>query len=401
MFIDLNIPFPEPILYESQNTPKKQNKEKQKKQGTALAYVQASTGVAGPVPTHPLERLRLPDRKALRERVEMLVYLGYTIIAFTQTLHSKLDPSTHVNWFDGGDGTMFRDLDPRFNGGKRGVVQLRRLNIVLDETSEKGFGFTAQTNSLLLNYDILSLTPLTTSTFQSACLQHTQPSASVVHLITPPLTSSPRLPFYMKHTLVRTALKNGARFEVCCAGVLGGEGTRQEEQRNWWTNAREVVRAAAGGNRMGHEGVVFSSGAEHVYQLRAPGDIMNLGTTLGLAHVTCYAAVSRIPKSLIIRAETRKTYRAILSEPKLILPTPDVVAPAPDVHTGEEATEDSGSNGLVKDLMELLNEEDEMRKRKRDGADGMGGDDEDVGQENDGESEPERKRKKKRRRKNR
>ncbi|KZT57077.1 PHP domain-like protein [Calocera cornea HHB12733] len=399
MFIDLNVPFPEPIAYESQLTPKKQ---KQKAKSHALTNAQASTSasIGGAVPAHPLERLRVPDRKALRERVEMLIHLGYTIIAFVQTVQSKLDPATHVNWFDGGEGTIFKDLDPRFNGGKRGVVQLRRLNVVLDEGSEKGFGFNAQTTQLLSSYDILSLTPLTTATFQSACLQHTAPSALSVHLITPPLLPAPRLPYYLKHTLVRTALKNGARFEICYAGVW------DEGGRNWWCNAREVVRAAAGGNRMGREGVVFSGGAGRVQHLRAPGDVMNLGVTLGLAHETGHAALSRIPKSLIIRAETRKTYRAILSEPRLVFSAP--VAEGEGVGEGD-ANADGGLGGGVRSTMDVLNEEEEKgRKRGREGGElngdivEEGGDNADADGDGDGESEFEgKKRRKKRRRKNR
>ncbi|KZO96261.1 PHP domain-like protein [Calocera viscosa TUFC12733] len=381
MFIDLNVPFPEPIVYESQFTP---SKKKQKQKPAGLTNAHASTSAMAVVPAHPLERLRVPDRKALRERVEMLIHLGYTIIAFTQSVQSKLDPAAPVNWFDGGEGTVFRDLDPRFNGGKRGVVQLRRLNVVLDEASEKGFGFNAQTTQLLAGYDILSLTPLTTSTFQSACLQHSLPSSSTIHLITAPLLPSPRLPYYMKHTLVRTALKNGARFEICYAGVFG------DGARNWWANAREVVRAAAGGRRDGHEGVIFSGGAGRVEHLRAPGDVMNLGTTLGLPHETCHAAISRIPKSLIIRAETRRTYRAILSEPKLVFSA----VPAGAAEDGGEQREDGKG---VKGLMEILNEEEE-RSRKR----VLEADDAGEGQEGDGEeSEPSGRKRRKRRRKNR
>lgn len=68
-------------------------------------------------------------------------------------------------------------------------------------------------NNALLEYDILSLLPTTTGTFSVACLKHSVPSSLTAHVISLPLTG-PRLPFYFKHTLVRTALKNGAVLEV-------------------------------------------------------------------------------------------------------------------------------------------------------------------------------------------
>ena len=60
---------------------------------------------------------------------EMLV--GYTVFAFNQTVERKVDPKTFVN-----------TLDPLFGQLRKrdGVVYLKRLTIVLDEESEKGFG---------------------------------------------------------------------------------------------------------------------------------------------------------------------------------------------------------------------------------------------------------------------
>lgn len=43
-------------------------------------------------------------------------------------------------------------------------------------------------------------------------------------------------------------------------------------------------------------------------------------TVLGLAQDAAHDASTRVPKSLVLRAETRKTYRAVLSEPTLVVP---------------------------------------------------------------------------------
>lgn len=57
--------------------------------------------------------------------------VGYTVIAFSQTVAKKVDSKTHTNPLEG----LLSQLKPR-----PGIVLLKRLNIVLDEDSEKGFG---------------------------------------------------------------------------------------------------------------------------------------------------------------------------------------------------------------------------------------------------------------------
>ena len=175
---------------------------------------------------------------------------------------------------------------------------MKRLTIVLDEESEKGFGLvctllrcllilffnscTFKTNghaTLFAPYDLLALAPTTAATFSLACLTHTQPTPLTTHILSLPLTL-PRLPFNLKHTLVRTALNNGAVFEINYAGALGGgtegdgvaggEGSGAGAKRNWWAAAREVARVTKG------KGVLVSGGVFNEADLRAPRDVANL-----------------------------------------------------------------------------------------------------------------------------
>jgi ribonuclease P/MRP protein subunit RPP1 len=53
------------------------------------------------------------------------------VIAFNQSVNKKIDPKTHVNILDG----LLKQLRAR-----PGTVFLKRLTIVLDNDSEKGFG---------------------------------------------------------------------------------------------------------------------------------------------------------------------------------------------------------------------------------------------------------------------
>ena len=99
------------------------------------------------------------------------------------------------------------------------------------------------------------------------------------HIIALPLTQ-PRLPFHLKHTLVRTALKHGAVFELDYAGALGdpesshaGLGvndTGLTAKRHWWAAAREVVRVTKG------KGIIVSGGVIGEADYRGPKDVQNV-----------------------------------------------------------------------------------------------------------------------------
>ena len=136
---------------------------------------------------------------------------------------------------------------------------------------------TTANTPLVSSYDILSLLPTTQNSFSMACLTHTLPSPLTTHIIALPLTA-PRLPFRLKHTLIRTALKNGAVFELSYGGALGAEADPSgglgeggtAAKRNWWANAREVVRVTKG------KGVLVSGGIVNDADLRGARDVANL-----------------------------------------------------------------------------------------------------------------------------
>ena len=129
-------------------------------------------------------------------------------------------------------------------------------------------------SSIFSGYDIIALMPTTPGTLSLACLTHSQPSTLTAHVISLPLTL-PRLPFHLKHTLIRTAVKNGAVFEMNYCGAFGSDPDALETasmtiKRNWWASAREVVRVTKG------KGLIVSGGVTNEPDLRAPRDIVNL-----------------------------------------------------------------------------------------------------------------------------
>jgi ribonuclease P/MRP protein subunit RPP1 len=57
--------------------------------------------------------------------------VGYTVLAFNQCIKSKVEPKTFLNVLD----PLIRQVKKR-----QGIIYLKRLTILLDEDSEKGFG---------------------------------------------------------------------------------------------------------------------------------------------------------------------------------------------------------------------------------------------------------------------
>ncbi|KAG9110046.1 hypothetical protein FRC07_008241 [Ceratobasidium sp. 392] len=282
MFIDLNVPFnPSGFNVSTQNS----EKQKQKQKGNS------SVAVTAPQTLSPT------DLDAINSRLDTLVHLGYTIAALNYTVEGKIDPATHVNPL-------------LLVSSRKDIVVLRRLTIILDENSEKGFGLSTQHATHLASYDIIALQPTTANTFSLACLTHTQPSPTTAHIISIDAASAtPQLPFRLKLSLVRTAIRNGAAFEICYSGALASD---ESARRNWWAGAREVTRATKG------KGILLTGGGQKIADLRAPLDAINLATVLGLDQSTARNAMGQDAKSLVTRASTRQTYRAVLSAPVVI-----------------------------------------------------------------------------------
>lgn len=156
----------------------------------------------------------------------------------------------------------------------------------MDDSSIGGFGFVCQAvfltdiltyirhqttanTRLLAPYDLLALRPTSAPTFALA-VTHTVPSPITAHIISIPLTLA-RLPFHLKHTPVKTVIRNGAVFEIAYAAAIGGDNAL-EARENWWASAREVARATKG------KGLIVASGAPASVDsvLRAAKDVGNL-----------------------------------------------------------------------------------------------------------------------------
>ncbi|KAG9309685.1 PHP domain-like protein [Chiua virens] len=345
MYFDLNVPV---VAHQSHGPALQSKKSKGKQPQVTSAVVFTPAQVA-----------------AVEARIDLLVHLGYTVIALNQTVDRKIDPKAHVNIID----ALLPQLKHR-----PGIVFLKRLTIHIDEDSEKGFGLTTANAAIADAYDLIALAPTSAATFSAACLTHSQPSPLTAHIITLPLTL-PRLPFHLKHTLVRTAIKNGTVFEINYAGALGDPesshaapsvtDTGLTAKRHWWAAAREVVRVTKG------KGIVVSGGVIGEADYRAPRDVQNLITLLGLAPNLAHDACAVTPKSLVLRAQTRKTYRAVLSEPRVVVPTSSEQAhlpgpSAPAAETQARLPTSDGSSPTESTAAQPRSDSPTSRKRPHD-----------------------------------
>jgi ribonuclease P/MRP protein subunit RPP1 len=126
MFFDLNVPVHHPQT--SQNLSKKA-KGKQPQQQTDVTWSPAQIGAIEAridLLVHCQFQFCLSFYLCLTRRV-----VGYTVIALNQTVQTVVVPKAHTNILE----SLVAQLKPR-----PGIIMLKRLTIVLDQESEKGFG---------------------------------------------------------------------------------------------------------------------------------------------------------------------------------------------------------------------------------------------------------------------
>ncbi|KAE8209206.1 hypothetical protein CF327_g6779 [Tilletia walkeri] len=267
----------------------------------------------------------------------------------------------------GGDGKRaiapvpFPELDPRFRGSSSGgsskdskgkqkanptstihldpslldpgstpiqslrIVQLHRLTLPLDDSScssapGQGHGLVASAGPALQSYDLLAVSPTTESSFSLACLSLAELRPFGIDIISLDLGSQPRLPFWVKRSLVGAAIQLGVVFEIAYSGALApssssssGGPSADSVRRNLISSTRSLLLLTKGTN------VIISSGARDAMQLRAPLDVINLfGAILGMGESAARLAIGSGAEAVVRRARARKeVWRGIVGEVRL------------------------------------------------------------------------------------
>ncbi|GAC95271.1 hypothetical protein PHSY_002846 [Pseudozyma hubeiensis SY62] len=336
MFYDLNVPWPQAVGAGTSSSTgsasqaqasKKKAKQQQQQQHQQPA---GSSSTSDSPSTKPLAALRENDALLLAQVALELDHLRYAYVAFNHIVHSRYDPAHHPNTMaplrDGRPNPPFPELDPRTRsnakgkakaapvGDSSGLTQLSRLTLVLDDQSmaKSGSGWVTNNATALQSYDLLAVRPTTEAAFQHACLTLSELKPFSIDIISLDFGAQPRLPFFLKRSTVNAALENGVQFEITYSQAVSDDATKA--RRNLISGARDLLRVTNG------KGVFFSSGATQVLSLRAPYDVINLGAIFGLNPSAARDAISNNCRSLILRSQTRKTYRGVVSHPVAVVP---------------------------------------------------------------------------------
>ncbi|KIR37021.1 hypothetical protein I352_00333 [Cryptococcus deuterogattii MMRL2647] len=319
MYYDLYLPFSLPPSQEDDNS----KKAKKGKGKAPLPPVVVSGADCW-------DGLETSTRESIAKRIALTGHLGYSVVGCTI---APGEPSNQVLPSPFQKGPPYPGLDPRFASlsgatpssssfGKAPLVQVTRYHIRLDDG--KAHCLTAQNTSALRNYDILSVSPTTDKSFQLACTDLSNPGPNQISIITLPLHER-AFTFRFNRKQMRQAQRNGVVFELVYSAALFPPASTPVEvarrfRQNFLSNAREVIRITGG------KSVIFSSGPGGSENgLRGCLDIVNLagglsGTLIGMPANLAREAVDKTPKMVLLRAQARKTFKAIMTMPVLAPP---------------------------------------------------------------------------------
>ncbi|KAJ9110496.1 hypothetical protein QFC19_001622 [Naganishia cerealis] len=358
MYCDLYLPFPTstPGAGPSSNNAIKKGKGK----ATAAPVEQKSQSC--------WEGVGSKEKEEVDKVFALAGHLGYTVIA--NSVPSIRSTSVPLSPFS--SQVPHPTLDPRYSDnatGSRRLVQLSRVTITLDDSSQHGLN--AVNSAALSSYDIIAVIPTTANAFSNACLKLSEPGPNQVSIISLPLHQNHRMPFFAKRSLVKTALRNGAVFEIPYAQALGTSdpSLSRKYRQNFLINAREVIRVvlavSGGGGRdgttgnrgKGGGGIIFSSGVDVTGSMagvgmRSPADLINLAVMLGMPSNQAKDAIAFTPRAVLLKAQARKAHKGVTAVPRMVAgqesqPDHDIVPLTEETRQGEQ--DEKGSKRRTRD----------------------------------------------------
>ncbi|OCF45472.1 hypothetical protein I317_00719 [Kwoniella heveanensis CBS 569] len=394
MYFDLYFPFPIPEPDETQN--------KKAKKGKGKAAVPAAETASIAASKDCWTGLESKERNGIARRAALLGHLGYSVVGCTinpgepsNQVHPSpfqtslpfpdIDPrkwsaasastpaaSSASSSSSSSSKHVASTSQAGSNGGKPPLVQVTRYHMRLDDS--RVHPLTGANTNALRNYDILSVSPTSDKAFQLACTDMSNPGPNQISIITLPLHEKP-FTFRFNRKQMKQAQRNGvvcspppdlviSLYDICSASAdhllllntaspylanqfellysaalfpspnLSPE-TAKRYRQNFLSNAREVVRITGG------KGVIFSSGpGVDENGFRGPLDLVNLGTMIGMPSNLAKEAVSDAPRAVLLRAQSRRTFKAVMSTPKIV-PPPSISAaeqPPVEIQAQNDAT---------------------------------------------------------------
>ena len=150
-------------------------------------------------------------------------------------------------------------------------------------------------------FDILAIQPLSEKALQ-LCTSNLD-----IDLVS--LNFANKLPFFLKHKTVGSAIDKGIKFEICYATVVGGYATDQTVnvqlvKKNFFNNVLQLIRSSRS------KGLVVSSGALSPLQARGSLDVLTLLKSVGLDSGRSRACVTITPEKVLVSGRLRgKSYK--------------------------------------------------------------------------------------------
>ncbi|GFZ46172.1 hypothetical protein JCM24511_04419 [Saitozyma sp. JCM 24511] len=347
MYFDLFLPFP---VASAPIQAKKKGQGKNKASGS---------GASTPNPTSGRrscwDGLEVEEKDGFARTFALSGHLGYSVVGctvsrepeahafaspFVALPYPHLDPrhshSSTSTANEGGSGLPTRASGRSGSGSGSGsgaaplkgpgMVQVTRYHFRLDDA--KVNPLIASNTSILREYDILSCYPTNEKAMQLACTDLSNPGPNQLSIITLPLHERP-FHFRLNRKQVKQAQRNGVVFEILYSAALFPSptipaDTARRWRQNFMTNTREIIRITSG------KGIIFSSGpGGSADGLRGPLDVVNLAAVLGMPANLSKDAVCLNPKMVLLKAQARRTFKAVFSMPKMM--------PAPGLSTTEAA----------------------------------------------------------------
>ncbi|KAG7193053.1 uncharacterized protein KQ657_001170 [Scheffersomyces spartinae] len=227
--------------------------------------------------------------------IATLYTLGYRYVAINFTLDEKIKlPNGPINPID---IQLLRARLSKYEGLKL----FTRLTLIIHDPSQcQGLA------KLQSCFDILAVNPITEKALQLAT------SNLDIDLVS--LNFGSRLPYFLKHKTVGSAIEKGILFEICYSYVISGPAGYTLSQsndslnlassallirKNFFNNVLQLIRASRS------RGLVISSGATQPLQARNSVDVITLMKTLGMDHGRAKHFMTKNPENALRNGRLR------------------------------------------------------------------------------------------------
>lgn len=129
---------------------------------------------------------------------------------------------------------------------------------------------------------------------------------------------SNKLPFFLKHKTVGSAIEKGIKFEICYSAVISGHESRDQvmvaamAKKNFFNGALQLIRASRS------RGLVVLSGASEALQARGSFDVLALLQSIGLDKHRAKACMEMTPERALANGRMRSMLfkQAVVVDPK-------------------------------------------------------------------------------------